>query len=445
MTDSRLQVAEYLDKKLCWVMIWCPDEAAYPFAAEVFRKLTRSKIPAWAPQFSGAHGSLHDALLHGLQNAAVFCQILSPGSTKRAQTELEYQAAVNDGVDVLTIVTDAKLRPSGIASKNPTFKMWSDMPAAKKSPVFDALIAEVTKPGRAHVLAHAISGEGHRRERRLSDSESKNEATIHNSPTGKRLVKKVSLSPNGPEGSLEWRLRTQCLFPEQTVQKYLTIFRGEFQTNYSTDDETTIFQYDDIDLLLSLDLPLVHAKAIKKQIAAMREAENAMHMPPAKSAAGLPKVILDWPVEVRRHLFKENAVDVMNKLHRQSCLASLLTVEKRFIDSNSPKHIFVSHCTKDEGMKIYEKLDTFFSTREHTVFNPSEEFQKRTASSESMEASVMNAQVCLVALSPLFFESKWCLKEVAAAKKAGIRVVPCYAGDYCANSQVDAWVAGNIS
>ena len=109
------------------------------------------------------------------------------------------------------------------------------------------------------------------------------------------------------------------------------------------------------------------------------------------------------------------------------------------------RHALLERATEHRRVRTAEKLDIFFSTRGHAVFNPSEEFQKRTASSESMEASVMNAQVCLVALSPLFFESKWCLKEVAAAKKAGIRVVPCYAGDHCPNAQVDAWVAGNIS
>lgn len=154
---------------------------------------------------------------------------------------------------------------------------------------------------------------------------------------------------------------------------------------------------------------------------------------------------LGWPVAVRQHLFKENAVDVLNKLHRKSCIASLKTIEERFVDAGSPKHIFVSHCTKDEGMKVYEKLDAFFSAREHAVFNPDEEFQKRTASAEAMVDAVKSAQVCIAALSPQFFASKWCLKEVTAAQQAGIPVVPCYAGDFCANAQVDAWVAGNFS
>ena len=62
-----------------------------------------------------------------------------------------------------------------------------------------------------------------------------------------------------------------------------------------------------------------------------------------------------------------------------------------------------------------------------------------------MAAAVAGSQVCLVALSPELFASKWCLKEVTAAQQAGVPVVPCYAGDYRANAQIDAWVTGDFS
>ena len=59
---------------------------------------------------------------------------------------------------------------------------------------------------------------------------------------------------------------------------------------------------------------------------------------------------------------------------------------------------------------------------------------------EAMQGAVKRSSLVIAALSDGFFESSWCAAEVAAAKEAGIKVIPVYSGDEHGANQVDRWV-----
>ena len=55
-------------------------------------------------------------------------------------------------------------------------------------------------------------------------------------------------------------------------------------------------------------------------------------------------------------------------------------------------------------------------------------------------ADVKRSSLVIAALSDGFFESSWCAAEIAAAKEAGIKAIPCYSGDDHGAKQIDRWV-----
>ena len=59
---------------------------------------------------------------------------------------------------------------------------------------------------------------------------------------------------------------------------------------------------------------------------------------------------------------------------------------------------------------------------------------------EAMQGAVKRSSLVIAALSDGFFESSWCAAEIAAAKEAGIKAIPCYSGDDHGAKQVDRWV-----
>ena len=57
-----------------------------------------------------------------------------------------------------------------------------------------------------------------------------------------------------------------------------------------------------------------------------------------------------------------------------------------------------------------------------------------------MQDAVRRSELVVAALSNGFFTSDWCAAEIAAAKDAGIKVIPVYSGDDHGAKQVDRWV-----
>ena len=67
-----------------------------------------------------------------------------------------------------------------------------------------------------------------------------------------------------------------------------------------------------------------------------------------------------------------------------------------------------------------------------------------TASSEAMADKVRESQLVISCMSPQFFKSKWCKKEIDAAADAGVKVISVFSGDYTSNAQMEAWIGGNF-
>ena len=57
-----------------------------------------------------------------------------------------------------------------------------------------------------------------------------------------------------------------------------------------------------------------------------------------------------------------------------------------------------------------------------------------------MQGAVRRSHLVVAALSEGFFASTWCEAEIAAAKEAGLKVIPCFSGDDHASKKVDKWV-----
>ena len=76
-----------------------------------------------------------------------------------------------------------------------------------------------------------------------------------------------------------------------------------------------------------------------------------------------------------------------------------------------------------------------------TVFNPTTHLSHvKVINKEAMQGAVKRSTLVIAALSDGFFESSWCAAEIAAAKEAGIKAIPCYSGDDHGAKQIDRWV-----
>ena len=104
--------------------------------------------------------------------------------------------------------------------------------------------------------------------------------------------------------------------------------------------------------------------------------------------------------------------------------------------------VFISHATQDSSHECFNTVKTFFEAKNRTVYNPTTRLTHAAEiNAEAMQDAVRRSRLVIAALSEAFFESKWCLKEIEAAKEKGIKVVPVFSGDYYPNKQVDRWVA----
>ena len=60
---------------------------------------------------------------------------------------------------------------------------------------------------------------------------------------------------------------------------------------------------------------------------------------------------------------------------------------------------------------------------------------------DKLEDAIKNSRIIIAALSQHgFFASKWCRKEIEAARVNKIMVIPVYSGDAHGANQVDKWV-----
>ena len=66
--------------------------------------------------------------------------------------------------------------------------------------------------------------------------------------------------------------------------------------------------------------------------------------------------IPQWPKAVLRYIFKENCVDVLNKMDPEAAVGRMQGMLRFLPPVSSGKHVFVSHCTKDEGMQLFKTV-----------------------------------------------------------------------------------------
>ena len=103
--------------------------------------------------------------------------------------------------------------------------------------------------------------------------------------------------------------------------------------------------------------------------------------------------------------------------------------------------VFISHCTNDDSHDVFKVVSAFLRARDKTVFNPTTHLtHAQKINAAAMADAVKSSQLVVAALSHGFFNSTWCEAEIAAAKEAGIKVVPTFSGDHHGSNQIDQWV-----
>ena len=104
-------------------------------------------------------------------------------------------------------------------------------------------------------------------------------------------------------------------------------------------------------------------------------------------------------------------------------------------------NVFISHCTNDDSHDVFTVVSVFLRAKGKTVFNPTTHLtHAQKINAAAMADAVKSSQLVVAALSHGFFHSTWCEAEIAAAKEAGIKVVPTFSGDHHPNNQIDKWV-----
>ena len=82
-------------------------------------------------------------------------------------------------------------------------------------------------------------------------------------------------------------------------------------------------------------------------------------------------------------------------------------------------------------MQVFQAVSSYMSAYDKTMFNPTTHLSHvEEINKAAMADGVRRSKLVLAALSEEFFKSKWCEHEIEAARKAGIKVIPCYSGDY---------------
>ena len=103
--------------------------------------------------------------------------------------------------------------------------------------------------------------------------------------------------------------------------------------------------------------------------------------------------------------------------------------------------VFISHCTNDDSHDVFKVVSAFLRAKGKSVFNPTTHLtHAQQINAAAMADAVKSSQLVVAALSHGFFKSRWCEAEIAAAKEAGIKVVPTFSGDHHPNNQIDKWV-----
>lgn len=103
--------------------------------------------------------------------------------------------------------------------------------------------------------------------------------------------------------------------------------------------------------------------------------------------------------------------------------------------------VFISHASKDDSLDVYRAVNAFLAAKDKHIFNPATDLSHaERVNKRAMQDAVRRSRLVVAALSAEFFASEWCEAEIAAAKEAGIKVVPVYSGDDDGAKQCDRWV-----
>ena len=104
--------------------------------------------------------------------------------------------------------------------------------------------------------------------------------------------------------------------------------------------------------------------------------------------------------------------------------------------------VFISHSTTDDSHSVFQVVSAFLHAKGKVVFNPTTHLSHvPKINAAAMADAVKRSRLVVAALSEGFFGSKWCEAEIAAAKEAGIKVVPVFSGDDHGSNQIDKWIA----
>ena len=122
--------------------------------------------------------------------------------------------------------------------------------------------------------------------------------------------------------------------------------------------------------------------------------------------------------------------------------ASMTTTTKSKRYSHAKFDLFISHSTKDDSHAVFQAVQMFMSAKEGlTIFNPTTHLSHvEQINTAAMQEAVRQSGLVIAALSEEFFMSPWCEAEIAAAKEAGIKVIPVYSGNAHGADKVDKWV-----
>ena len=117
----------------------------------------------------------------------------------------------------------------------------------------------------------------------------------------------------------------------------------------------------------------------------------------------------------------------------------------------TPQHdLFVSYAVTPDAA-TFQVVRGQFLARDLNVFNPDVDMSRLVveggASGELMQRHVRGSKLVLAVFSRggALFNSKWCCMELAAAREAGIPVVPIYNGDTTSLQDVKDHIDGKVA
>lgn len=240
-----------------WVMLLC-DAGSKKLAAEVFKLLTASGIPAWVADHSGAHGTARDQIIDGAKYAAVVAPILTDAYQHDAAAQLHFEMATYCGLPVRAIVAEREFAPNDWATE----QLFGNDDATDTFPVFEGAVADmiagfvaaVTGPGLAKALAAPVTaGTRTRRERRKSFSQ--DEEAVRTA-SGAAAAATIPATLEQVILSLELRIS------EDDASTYAAALRASFRERFAHGgDDSTLLLYD-AEELETLGIPKAHCDRI---------------------------------------------------------------------------------------------------------------------------------------------------------------------------------------